>query len=142
MSEIFCSRARGGARARQGIQGARVCVRVRDLIVTWTISPPPSQNPASVARACAHMVYRPPSHYVLPLPCFTLYKNLFHVKRAYVPRGTKLMLLITNVLACGTSVEHSKVGGLFRFVPGGVKKIPSISEGHFCLWLCLVMLLL
>jgi hypothetical protein len=52
------------------------------------------------------------------------------VKRTSVPRGTKLMLLITNVLACGTPVEHSKVEGLFPIDPGGVTIQVVTSTNH------------
>ena len=52
------------------------------------------------------------------------------MKRTSVPRGTKLMLLITNVLACGTPVEHSKVEGLFPIDPGGVTIQVVTSTNH------------
>ena len=85
------------------------------------------------------MVYRPPINCVLPTFCFTpftlcsasfpnqmfhtLYRHVSretHVPHSYVPRGTKLMLLTINVLACGTPVEHSSWEGLFPIVPGGL----------------------
>ena len=40
------------------------------------------------------------------------------------------MLLIINVLACGTPVEHSKVEGLFPIDPGGVTTQLVTSTNH------------